>query len=136
MSQLETVKQIYQAFEQGNVSKICEFMSTDVFWEHHPTGNTGQDKDIPYMRFRKGKEAVPSFFEDIEEDFEMQDFNLTYLLEGKEAIAAVLRFDLTVKSTGKRIQDEEVHLWEFGNDGKVKAFRHFLDTAKSIEAHS
>lgn len=44
--------------------------------------------------------------------------------------------ELTVKATGKRVRDEEIHLYEFGPYGKVAAFRHFLDTAKAIEAHS
>ena len=136
MSHLETIKQIYQAFEQDDVLAICDFLAPDVKWEFHPTGNTAQEKDIPYMRYRQGKDAVPAFFSDIKEDFEMHDFELKFILEGDGSVAAVFRFDLTIKATGKRIQDEEVHLWEFGENGKVIAFRHFLDTAKSIDAHS
>ena len=48
----------------------------------------------------------------------------------------MIEYGLTVKATGKRVRDEEIHLWEFGSDGKVAAYRHFLDTAKAIEPHS
>ena len=48
----------------------------------------------------------------------------------------MIEYDLTVKATGKRVRDEEIDLWEFGSDGKINAYRHFLDTAKAIEAHS
>lgn len=50
--------------------------------------------------------------------------------------AVLIEVDLTVKATGKRLRDEEIHLWEFGPDGKVVSLRHFLDTAKAIDAHS
>lgn len=79
---------------------------------------------------------MAGFFQDIEEDFEMQSFNIRSFLEGDGLVAAVTEFDLTVKATGKRVRDEEVHLFEFDAEGKVTAFRHFLDTAKAIEAHS
>jgi hypothetical protein len=40
-----------------------------------------------------------------------------------------------VRSTGKRVQDEEIHLVEFDSEGRVSGFRHLLDTAKAIDAH-
>jgi ketosteroid isomerase-like protein len=88
------------------------------------------------MRSRTGREAVAGFFQDIEEDFEMNSFNPHSFLEGDGLVAAVIEYELTVKATGKRLRDEEIHLMEFGSDGKMTAFRHFLDTAKAIEAHS
>ena len=34
----------------------------------------------------------------------------------------------------QRYRDEEVHLWTFGDDGKVTRLRHYTDTAKHIAA--
>jgi SnoaL-like protein len=76
------------------------------------------------------REAVAGFFQDIQEDFEMNSFKPHSFLEGEGRVAVVIEVDLTVKSTGKRLQDEEIHLWEFGSDGKVVSHRHFLDTGK------
>ena len=136
MSSVETVQQIYEAFGRGDIRTILEHLAEDVRWEHHPTGNAAQDQDVPYMRPRSGREAAAGFFQDIEEDFEMNSFNPHSFLEGEGRVAAVIEYDLTVKATGKRVLDEEIHLYEFGSDGEVTAFRHFLDTAKAIEAHS
>ena len=66
----------------------------------------------------------------------MNSFKPHAFLEGEGRVAVLIEVDLTVKSTGKRLRDEEIHLWEFGPDGKVSAHRHFLDTAKAIDAHS
>jgi ketosteroid isomerase-like protein len=136
MSNLETIQQIYEAFGRGDIPAILERLAEDIRWEHHPTGNAAQDQDVPYMRSRSGREAVAGFFQDIQEDFEMNSFNPHSFLEGNGRVAVVIEVDLTVKSTGKRLQDEEIHLWEFGSDGKVVSHRHFLDTGKAIEAHS
>jgi hypothetical protein len=57
-------------------------------------------------------------------------------LEGNGRVAVLIEVDLTGKATGKRLRDEEIHLMEFGSDGEMTGFRHFLDTAKAIEAHS
>ena len=134
MSSVETVQQIYEAFGRGDIRAILEHLAEDVRWEHHPTGNAAQDQDVPYMRPRSGREAAAGFFQDIEEDFEMNSFNPHSFLEGDGRVAAVIEYDLTVRATGKRVVDEEIHLYEFGSDGEITAFR--LDTAKAIDAHS
>lgn len=135
MSNVETAQQIYEAFGRGDPPAILERLADDVRWEHHPTGNSAQEKDVPYMRRRSGREAVAGFFQDCEEDFEMHFFNPYSFLEGDGLVAVVFDYELTVKATGKRLREEEIHLMEFGADGKVTGFRHFLDTAKAIQAH-
>jgi hypothetical protein len=59
--------------------------SEDVRWEHHPTGNAAQDQDVPYMRPRSGRAAAAGFFQDIEEDFEMNSFNPIHSSRGTAA---------------------------------------------------
>jgi predicted ATPase len=39
-----------------------------------------------------------------------------------------------VKATGKLLRDEQLHLWTLDDRGQIVAFRHYLDTAKHIEA--
>jgi ketosteroid isomerase-like protein len=136
MSNLDTVQQIYEAFGGGDIPGILERLAEDVRWDHYPTGNAAQDRDVPYMRSRSGREAVSGFFQDIQQDFELNSFSPRAFLEGDGHVAVLIEVDFTVRSTGKRVQDEEIHLWEFGSDGKAVSHRHFLDTAKAIDAHS
>ena len=133
---IKTVQGIYEAYGRGDVQSILDQCAEDVRWEHHSTGNTAQDQDVPYMRSRGGRNAVAGFFQDMEENYEVHSFNPHSFLAGDGRVAGMVEFDLTVKATGKRIHDEEIHLVEFGRDGKVTAFRHFLDTAKTIQAHA
>jgi ketosteroid isomerase-like protein len=136
MSNVQTVRQILEALESGDADAFRKHLAEDVRWEYHPTGNTAQERDVPYMRLRNGREAAAGFIDDIEEDFEMNSLELKSFLEGENLVAVLIGYELTVRATGKRVRDEEIHLYELGADGKVSTFRHFLDTAKAIEAHS
>jgi uncharacterized protein len=136
MSNMDTVRQILDAVGRGDADAFREHMAEHVRWEFHPTGNTAQNGDVPYLRLREGPEAAAGFLRDIEADFEIHSFDVQSLPEGDGRVAVLLGFELTVRATGKRVRDEEIHLYEFGPDGRVSAFRHFLDTAKAIEAHS
>jgi ketosteroid isomerase-like protein len=136
VSNVETMQQVYEAFGRGDVPAILERLAEDVRWEQSPVANTAQTADIPYMRARSGREAVAGFFSDLMGDVEMTVFEPHTFLEGDGCIAVLIRFELTVRSTGKRVQDEEIHFVEFGPTGEITSFRHFLDTAKAIEAHA
>ena len=48
-------------------------------------------------------------------------------------VVAQITIDWTLPGGG-RLRDEELHLWTFGPDGRVVAFRHYVDTAKHIRA--
>jgi uncharacterized protein len=136
MSNVPTIQKLLEAVSQGDVEAFQEHLAEDVRWEYHPTGNTAQDRDVPYMRLREGREDAAGFLRDIAEDFDLSSLEVQGFLEGDSRVAVLLGYELTVKSTGKRVRDEEIHLWELDSDRKVTAFRHFLDTAKAIEAHS
>jgi uncharacterized protein len=136
MRNVTLIQQLIETVKRGDGDGFRERLAENVRWEYHPTGNTAQDRDVPYMRLREGREAAAGFLHDIEEDFELQSLDVQSFLEGDGKVAVLLGYELTVKSTGKRVRDEEIHLYELGSDGKVTAFRHFLDTAKAIEAHS
>jgi uncharacterized protein len=133
MGNVETAAAIYQAFGQGNVPAILDRLSDEVQWDVWDPASPVQD-EIPYIVPRAGKDGVQAFFACILNDLEFHNFDVANLLEGGDQISAVINFDITVKATGKRLQDLEIHLWTFGADGKVTQFRHVFDTAKHAEA--
>jgi ketosteroid isomerase-like protein len=136
MSNIKTVQELIEAVRRGDIEAFRQHLADDVRWEYHPAGNSAQERDVPYMRLREGRQAAGGFVRDIQEDFELHSLDVQSILEGDNSVAVKLGYELTVKATGKRIRDEEIHLYEIGPDGKVTAFRHFLDTAKAIEAHA
>jgi ketosteroid isomerase-like protein len=130
MSNIATVQSIYEAFGRGDIPAILEKLADDVEWEAWQTGNTAQEKEVPWMLPRRGREGAGEFFQAVVAELEFHGFEPQNLLEGGNQVAATIRLDVTAKATGERFQDEEIHLWTFDEAGKVSAFRHYLDTAK------
>ena len=128
MSNLSTVQAIYEAFGQGNVPAILEHLADDVDWERG-----AKDHGVPWLKPGVGKAHVGKFFESIGA-FQMTKFAPTNMLEGGHQVVAIIDVELTVDATGKSVSDQELHLWMFGPDGNVVAFRHVVDTAQHIAA--
>jgi ketosteroid isomerase-like protein len=135
MSNVATVQEIYAAFGRGDVPAILDRVADDVHWEHWPDGSGAQRHGVPWLLERTGRDEVAGFFASLEA-LEFHGFAPTAMLEGHGAVAAVIAIDATVKATGERFRDDEIHLWSFDADGRVTAFRHFVDTAKHVEAYA
>jgi ketosteroid isomerase-like protein len=59
---------------------------------------------------------------------------LDILASDRQAVAEVV-IELTTPQ-GRRIRDEELHLWTFDAEGRVTRMRHYVDTAKHIAAYA
>jgi uncharacterized protein len=132
MEHMATVQQIYEAFGRGDVPAILDALADDVRWEAWDD-NSAQREQVPWFAPRDGRDAVGGFFA-IVGGWEMHDFRVLDLIAGERQVVAEIEIDATVRETGARLRDQEVHLWTFGDDGKVVRFRHYVDTAKHIAA--
>jgi ketosteroid isomerase-like protein len=133
-SNTQTVEQIYESFGGGDVAAILEQLAEDVAWEHWDGGNSAQDAGLPWLARRTGRAEVAEFFATAASELEFHSFRPVEMLEGDGTVAAVVRVDVSVTSTGRRIEDDEIHLWTFDDAGKVSALRHFVDTGKHLAA--
>lgn len=128
---LETVQAIYAAFGKGDIPAIVEMLDKDVAWEAWEN-NSAQSAGVPWLRSGKGKAAAMAFFEVIG-TFKFEEFQVLGLMAGNNQVAAEVLVDVVLPG-GKRVRDEEVHLWNLNDAGRVVRFRHYLDTAKHIAA--
>ncbi len=126
MSNLLTVKEIYEAFGKGDVPKILSHLADDVDWELW-ADNSVQKADVPYLRYKKGVEGVIDFFQEVAK-LGITEFKVLSVMEGANQVAA------EIEIVTANFSDEEIHLWTFDQDGKVSRFRHYVDTAKHIAA--
>ena len=118
---LATVGRIYEAFGRGDVPAILDELADDVAWEVD-----APSYGIPILEPGSGKDHVESFFAALQ-GIEIQTFVPTNFLVGGDQIAVTIDFVATVRSTGNVIETLEVHLWTFGDDGKVTRFLHVVD---------
>ena len=127
-----TVQKIYEAFGSGNIPAILELVDADCQWESW-ADNRAQQAGVPWMVARTGPAGAGAFF-GVVGSLELHAFDVLNVMVGTNSAAVEFVIEYTYAPTGKRLRDEEIHLWTFNEAGKVIRLRHYDDTAKHIEA--
>lgn len=129
---LDTIQTIYQAFGQGDIPGILARIAPDAQWEHW-SDHSAQRAGHPSFAARGGPQGAGEFFQTLAH-VEVHEFRVLDMLgEGRQVAVEVL-IDFTWKPTGRRVRDEELHLWTFNADGRVSRMRHYVDTHKHLVA--
>lgn len=128
MSNLETVRAIYEAFGSGNIPFILSCLDENVAWEKWDS-NYAQMAGVPYMQEKNSVAGVAEFFGEVGK-MGVKNANVLSIMGDDDKFA--VEFEIDTERFG---YEEKIHLWTFGENGKVTAFRHYLDTAKHIAAN-
>jgi ketosteroid isomerase-like protein len=122
MSNLDTVKAIYEAFGRGDVPAILDKLDENVEWDTDYT-----DPAAPWLTPRRGRGNIAGFFESLA-PLQFKKFDPhTIIGDGNKVIAVI---DIEADHKGKHyVIPNEGHYWVFGDDGKVVRFQHLTDTA-------
>ena len=125
----QTVEEIYAAFGRGDVAAILDRLDESVEWEYG-----AQPGDVPWLQPRHGKDGAAEFFASLAV-LEIHSFVPKAILGRDRLVVALVDVEATVKATGKRFTEEdEVHLWHFGDAGRIVRFRHRVDTLQQHNA--
>jgi uncharacterized protein len=129
MNHVERVQAIYDAFGRGDVAAVLDQLADDVEWDQDAPGY-----GIPIYEPGVGKEHVKRFFDAVQ-DLEFLRFEPTNFLSGGNQVAVPIEVEVEVKSTGKTVAALEIHLWTFGDDGKVRRLFHCIDRHAFVLAY-
>ena len=131
MSQhLQTVGKIYEAFGKGDIPAILDLLDDNVAWESWKR-RSAIEAGVPWYQARNGKDGAARFFEEVGK-LQVTDIQIHGMMSNETSVAVDFEFAATYPATGRSYRDEEIHLWTFGNHGKVLRFRHYIDTAMQI----
>lgn len=130
MSNVESVQAIYEAFGRGDVAAILDRLDDDVEWDRDAPGY-----GLAIFQPGTGKAHAKRFFEAVFEELEFARFEPTNFLSGGNQVAVPIQLELRVKSTGEVITALEIHLWTFGDDGRVSRFFHGVDRHAFVLAY-
>src|SRR5688572_28309315 len=120
----KTVYGIYEAFGRGDGAAILAQMAEDVEWEYG-----WSESPIPWLVPGRGRDHAGRFFGVLADQLEFNRFELNHVLSGDDVVVALINLDVTVRATGQHIvENDEVHIWYFDGEGKVRKFRHAADT--------
>jgi ketosteroid isomerase-like protein len=130
LSNLTTVQEIYAAFGKGDVPAILDHLADSVEWEYG-----AGTAEIPWLKKRHGRAGAAEFFASLSA-LEIHTFIPKRFLEGPDLVVVLLELEASVKSTGKRIvEEDEVHIWYFDDKNRVTRFRHRVDTQQHLAAY-
>jgi hypothetical protein len=130
MSNLQTTREIYEAFSRGDVPAILLNLSEDVEWEYGATST-----EVPWLQRRQGRDGAGAFFSSLTA-IDIQRFTPKEFLDGGKVVVVLVDIEFTVRATGKRVAEvDEVHIWHFNDRGQVTRFRHRVDTQQHALAY-
>lgn len=129
MSNLRTIQEIYEAFERGDVAAILPRLSDTVDWEYG-----AGPSEVPWLQRRRGRDGAAAFFSSLAA-IQLQRFTPKTFLEGGHVVVVLLDVEFVVTATGKRVvEEDQVHIWYFDDNGEVARFRHRVDTQQQALA--
>jgi ketosteroid isomerase-like protein len=121
------VKDIYAAFGRGDIAAILAALTPDVRWEM-----VGRVADFPNFGIRTGVEGVGVFFRTVGETEEFDQFEPLSFHASADRVFVEGHAAGRLKASGKPVVTDWVHVFTL-RDGRIAAFREFLDTAQYAE---
>jgi uncharacterized protein len=128
---LAVVGGIYEAFGRGDIEFILDQIADECAWESW-LDNRGQAAGIPPMQPRHGA-GVAEFF-DYVATMQIQDFQVLDMLASDRQVVVEVQISIAMPD-GVTLTDEELHLYSLDDEGRISRMRHYVDTAKQIEAY-
>ena len=126
---ITVVDNLYNAFEVGDIPAVLGAMDAKIVW-NEAEGNSLADGN-PYIGPDAVLNGVFVRLGAMYDGFKLKNIKLHEMSNNQ--VLATLRYDATVKATGKKIDAQVAHLWTL-KDGKVIAFQQYVDTKKLAEA--
>jgi len=84
------------------------------------------------MQPRYGRAGVAEFF-DYVATMQIQDFQVLDMLASERQVVVEVQISIAMPGAGI-LTDQELHLYSLNDEGKINRMRHYVDTAKQIEA--
>ena len=129
MSNEHTIHAIYEAFGRGDVAAILSKLSPKVEWEYGASPS-----EVPWLQRRHGREGAATFFASLAA-IQIQRFAPKAFFDNGQTVVVLLDIDFVVTVTGKRVlEEDEIHIWHFDDQGQVARFRHRADTLQQALA--
>lgn len=118
-------KRGYEAFGQGDINGLLALCAENVEWV------SSGPSEMPTAGIRRGHEQVAQFFTALDELFEFERFEPKQFIAQGEQVVVLGADTAKVKATGKVLTEEWAHAFTI-RDGKIAAFREYIDTAEVV----
>lgn len=125
---VNVIREVYAAFGRGDAAAVAERCTSDTQWDF----NVGAS-DVPWHAPVNGRGDVPKFLGAFMANVALKKFEPRTFIASGDHVAVVVGLAYDVKSTGKPVDEEQIHLWTL-KDGRITRLRHYEDTAQVLAA--
>ena len=126
---IDTARQMYEAFGRGDVQAILDRVTDDVDWS-----TDAAIASAPWYGPKNGKDELVSFFQGIAATGPVTEFTpLAFAGNDDGDVMVFIRYAFTVTATGKHVAMNMHHYWKF-RGGKACFVRSSEDTAQVTAA--
>ena len=130
MNNESTVKEVYAAFQQGDVAAIVARVADNLEWRNDRV----ESRECPWNGNFSGKANLPGFFKALSDQLDFKVFDVRAIAASGPCVAVHLRIESIVKKTGRPLKNDVVHFWTFNDRGQIAGYQHFNDTAAELAA--
>ena len=123
------VRAAYAAFQRGDIPGVIELLTDDIDW--WTPGTPGQ---IPYAGRRSGHAEVGNFFAQLSEGEEITHFEPGEFVAQGDKVVVSGNYRGRTKQAGRDYDLDWLHVFTV-RDGKIAAFREYVDTAALADAY-
>ncbi len=122
------IQNLYAAFRDGRVDMILASVTDDVAWE-----SVGDPKHFPAFGLRIGPTGVGEFFRQVAINLSVRRFEPRLFHAAGDCVFVQGSASGDDLMTARVIETEWAHIFTL-RDGRVAAFREFVDTASYADA--
>lgn len=126
---IKLLQDAFNAFTRGDIQTVLDALAPDVSW-----GLVGREQDIPMLGIRHGKAGASEFFRLLNEVQEVTAFEPQTFLAAEDKVFAWGRTAWIMRGNDV-VGDNDWLVVATFRDGKVSAFRGYLDTAMLTAAY-
>ena len=130
MSNEQTIKDLYSAFQRADVAAITACVADDVDWRNDGV----ESRECPWNGNFSGKANLPGFFTAVGEHLDISVFDVKAIAAAGSHVAVHLRIESTLRKNGRALANDAVHFWTFNGSGQIIRYRHYNDTAAELAA--
>ena len=120
MSNIDAVKQVYQAFAEGDIPTVLGLLNSDIDWT--------EAEGFPYAGTYHGPRAVlEGVFMRLGSEWDGFAVVPDEFIDGGDTVVVLGKYSGTYKATGKSFEANCAHVWKV-QDGKAIRFVQYVDT--------
>lgn len=120
---LATVNAAYEAFGAGDIPRVLSQFDAEVEWDNQGPA------EVDYFGVHKGHAGAMDVFTFLGTKLNITAFEPHTFIADDERVVVLVRVAATATDTGRSYDEETVHVFDFGPDGRITRFRDFQDTA-------